>query len=589
MVNSLTKPHVSTSIRAKDHKLTPADSHDAKFSSLWHPQDFIQADIPVANQKPNWERISNYPLDPIPLFRRWSSPTRLIGVSFGNTTRYCLLDIDTGSQYHPQRGLEALRTVLSSLEDIGLVRPLIVRSSASEGLHIYFPLPNPVKTFRLAHLLRQTLEKAGLAIKAGQLEIFPNTKTWKPKGQGFSLYNAHRLPLQQDSYLLDQDLNPQSNKLEQFLIQWEQAAAHQDQETLEQAIAAIKIRNKITLITQDRSRKAEDWYQDEKARIETGWTGPSQTNDLLLAIGRFGRVFNGSLDLEENLAGEALVQYMVERAKNCPGYQEYCRHQHEIEKRCRAWQQSIEDHYSPYRSHPARLRTGLTNEQRSQAAQAKITAAVTELETSNTLPPTTRKRYEAIIPYGISKATLYKYEHLWHPKHYKVSVPSQPEPIPAITDKPPETANPLSSSLVHTPPIRSLGQLQEAPPNQKIASSVDPPPDASQGLTAGTLTGIPEQLLEVPTHPPALNQIPILDTSVSSSLPEVQPSPEELTEFNEWFQLAHRTGIVIDSDVEAGSFWVLTAAGGWEPWTEVSAMFTPRRLRRMLELESRLF
>lgn len=419
----------------------PSDPLSAQFASLWHPWDFIQADIPAPGHKPNWERITAYPLEPRPLMRRWRSPTHLIGVSFGDTTRYCLLDIDLNSQYHPQRHPEALRRLLAALEDIGLVRPLFIQSSSSGGLHIYFPLPCPVRTFHLAHLLRQTLERAGMEIKAGQLEIFPNTKTWKPKGQGISLYNAHRLPLQQDSYLLDADFNLQGNSLVAFLAQWELVANHQDIETLNQAIAQLSLR-KVIPVAQTFSRKAQDWLEDEKARIEQGWTGPGQTNDLLLAIGRFGRVFEG-------LGGKELLTYMIQTATGLPGYREYCGHQHEIEKRCWDWLPLIEEHYSPYCSHPDRQKPkGLSNEARSLQAQERIQTAVAALEGQGALPSGIRSRAEAIAAQGISRQTLYKYKHLWHPDHYQGCEPQ------------PKAPKPLQNKVIHTPPIRSLDPSQ---------------------------------------------------------------------------------------------------------------------------------
>lgn len=445
MVNPLFRTKTEAGPLVGPNKLLPAELPAARFATLWHPWDFIQADTPAPGDKPNWERITTYPLEPRPLFRRWRSTAHLIGVSFGGTTRYCLLDIDLYSQYHPQRHPEALRRLLSVLEDIGLVRPLFVRSSASGGLHIYFPLPSPVKTFHLAHLLRQTLEQAGLEIKAGQLEIFPNTKTWKPQGQGISLYNAHRLPLQQDSYLLDADLNPLGNSLEAFLAQWQLAANHQDQETLEQAIAAVRIQTKIIPLNQPRSRRAEDWYQDEKARIEQGWTGPSQTNDLLLAIGRFGRVFEG-------LAGQDLLDYMIQTATQLPGYRQHCRHRHEIKQRCQEWQPQIEAWYTPYRSHPVRQQPkGPNNEARSQQAQERIKAAVAALERQSQLPAGIRSRTEAIAAHGISRQTLYKYKHLWHPDHYQ-GCESQPK-----------APKPLQNKVIHTPSIRSLAPSQFKP------------------------------------------------------------------------------------------------------------------------------
>src|SRR5918998_681011 len=88
---------------AKESQLTPTEIPAQKFCSYWHP----------------WERVTDYPLEPRSLFNKWRSPAQLIGASFGNTTTYCLLDIDSSSQYHPQNSQEAFELLLSCLEDIG--------------------------------------------------------------------------------------------------------------------------------------------------------------------------------------------------------------------------------------------------------------------------------------------------------------------------------------------------------------------------------------------------------------------------------------------------------------------------------------
>lgn len=561
----------SKSTKLSTLKLTPTELPAAKFTAIWHIWDFLQANIPTAGHKPSWERVTTYPLEPRPLFRRWCSSTELVGVSFGATTGYFLSDIDIRSLYHPQNSRENFRLFLSCLETLGLVRPIIIQSSESGGLHIYFPLAAPVKTFHLAHLVRQTLEQAGLEIKAGQLELFPNTKTWKPQGQGISLYNAHRLPLQQGSYLLDSDLNPQGNDLEQFLTQWEQAAASQDQQILEWAIANTKI-EKVTPITQARSRKAEIWYQDEQSRIQQGWTGPSQTNELLLSIGRFGRVFEG-------LEGEALLSYMVSQAKASPGYRQHCRHQHEIVLRCREWQQQVEQIYSPYRSRPKRPRRGTSNEQRTHQAQQRIKAAVAALEEHKELPQKIKARVQAITSYGIAAQTLYKYKELWYPGIYQQRCEtSLPETDTANLGETPKSPERPPNGRFHTPPIRSLAQPEANPPQLKNTLVPDQtprrPPLTDRGGQSSAASDQPANFQE---------DFKQESRGISPSpVPPSVPSQQDQTEFNEWFTLASRLGLVLDSEFEDDQIWVLTSTGDWLTWVVISSTFTVRRLRLLI-------
>jgi hypothetical protein len=63
----------------------------------------------------------------------------LYGVRFGPTTRYCVLDVDKGSAYHPTRDRFAWRRLVAALEVLGLVQAVLCTSSYSGGLHLYFP------------------------------------------------------------------------------------------------------------------------------------------------------------------------------------------------------------------------------------------------------------------------------------------------------------------------------------------------------------------------------------------------------------------------------------------------------------------
>lgn len=562
-------------------KLTPAELSAQKFCFLWHQWDFIQAPTPVPGKKPAWERVSDYPLEPRSLFRKWRSLNQLIGVSFGDTTDYCLLDLDIGSQYHPRNNQEAFDSLLFSLEEIGLVRPLAIQSSESGGLHIYFPLARSVKTFALANLLIITLESSGFKVAPGQLEIFPNLKTWKPKGQGFSLYNGHRLPLQQSSYLLDRTLNPQGNNLEQFLYQWVQAAAGQDQESLESAIATTKI-HKSTPHNPPRSRKAEDWYQESQAIIAEGFTGFSQTNALIKKIGEFGRVFVGEVEL----AGEALLQYMLDTIKNCPGYQQYCRHKHEIKKRCRHWLPLIEKWYSHYCSRPPRPRTGLTNEERSQAAQSRIKAAVADLEASGSLPQGVKARMSTIAAYGVAAQTLYKFKPLWYPGIYQQTYETLgTEGVSANHPEISNTPEPMQTKGFHTPPIRSFRQFEVAVSDLQVSILFHKTLRRDPSTENGAFALPPNKPLEVQESSPALvDQRPSPPASSQPPVLKGQPSPQEQIEFNEWFQLAQQLGVVIDSDIEEGEFWVLTAEE-WQPYGELASTFSLRYLRRQLGIQ----
>ncbi|MBD2078475.1 hypothetical protein H6G01_00865, partial [Leptolyngbya sp. FACHB-17] len=323
----------------------------------------------------------------------------------------------------------------------GICRTILIRSSWSEGLHLYIPLPHAVQTFGLAQAIKQCLEAQGLTIAPGQLEVFPNCKAYAIPGT-YTEYNAHRLPLQPNSgsCLLDDDYNPISHDLGQFFQQWDIAAAGQDLSELTSAIAISRTNNRNR--RKRHTTIVEDWLQDLRAEIQEGWTGYGQTNHLLKTIACHGVVFEG-------LKGDALAQYVLETATNLPGYEEWCQHQHEIRMRSTVWARSAENYYWALGSDPKRLGNAHGDEGekvvpfnvlRSEDAQRRIKAVVSRLEQEGQFPSTATARAKLIAAEGISTRTLYNHLELWHPIHYqsRSCKTAQPETITAISEPDPE-------------------------------------------------------------------------------------------------------------------------------------------------------
>ena len=82
-----------------------------------------------------------------------------IGKRFSGQTNYCMVDIDRGSPFHPWNDGQAFASLLGTLEDMGLTRPVLVRSSASCGLHIYYPLAQLCRTWEVATALDRHLRQ----------------------------------------------------------------------------------------------------------------------------------------------------------------------------------------------------------------------------------------------------------------------------------------------------------------------------------------------------------------------------------------------------------------------------------------------
>ena len=388
---------VTTARNSKN--LLPADPIEQEFAALFpHLWDWI------FKNADGWHTNSKYPLSPRDLIEKWRSPHDIVGVRLGKETSYLMLDIDAGSQYHPANDEQGLKTILGAIENIGLVRCVSIRSSKSTGLHLYFPLSECVNSFNLACAARHVLEKAGLTVKGGTLEIFPNVKAF---GDSFSLFLGHRLPLQADSYLLNDNYEPYSQSLESFLIAWKTAAASQDMKILNKAIAtAPKPKN----FKAKETGKGTKWRSDLETRIETGWTGEGQTNELMFQIAQYGRVFLGIDDLSE------LAEYTATKSKSCNGFYEYSSHVHEVDRCALDTAKNVMAKYYPYGS-----KAGLTRGDRIAKIKEpkpspldRINAVIAQIK--DQVFQTTRALLETLAKLlNISYSTLYKFKVLWQP------------------------------------------------------------------------------------------------------------------------------------------------------------------------------
>ena len=450
-------------IAIRNDDLLPSDPLAQRLSStfLRNRWDFIYAPVPDPNQpkqkeldwqtehlkqKPEWKTESRYPMKSRVLYHRWADPTEILGVRFDHTTEYGLLDIDVESPYHPKQNPNAITELQIALETIGITRTFLVRSSWSDGLHLYFPLNGAVNTFNLAVAVKFCLQTQGFEVKDGQLEIFPNDKSYGVVTK--ILYKGHRLPLQPEtgSWLLDDDLQAISDQLSDLFRVWDVASIGQDMAELNSALLVAR-QNRLKK-PRRRLNNVEAWRQDLEITIAEGWTDHGQTNHLLKQVGCYGVVF-------KELSGDALIKYIRETATAAPGYAQWCGHQHQIELRSRSWAKAVEKYYWPLGTHAKPRPTANIvpfNQRRSLTAQEEIRAAIALLEEGDRLPEAITARAQAISELaGTSLGTLYRHKELWHPQHQKSEkrcvitdpavdtapiqqpsqpMPKQPDPLP---------------------------------------------------------------------------------------------------------------------------------------------------------------
>lgn len=315
-----------------------------------------------------------FKLDDVAIAHLWNDHRCILGMRPGKYTDKLTIDIDRGSPYLSESSIERIK---KSISLIGLEGSIITQSSCSGGIHIIFPLPDPLESFYLAKIVKNTLESSGFEIKAGILEAFPNLKSDR-----HALYNGIRLPLQPGTgaAILDDSLIPISDSFDYFYDLWHEAIACQDQEKLENLIAGEKGQS-----WQGEKRShggSEKWHQilsDRDDLLEKGWNQHGQTNKILGDLARYGVICEG-------LSGEPLADYIRGTAEKMPGYRKFCGHQKEIGARAIAWARCAEKKYRPHSQcqksdHDAPLPDpGLSNSDRKKDALDRLLSALREME-----------------------------------------------------------------------------------------------------------------------------------------------------------------------------------------------------------------
>ncbi|MBD2024968.1 hypothetical protein [Leptolyngbya sp. FACHB-711] len=397
---------------------------DAFLMLFPHRFDYIWAEHSEPGVKPQWKTESRHPLSD----RLIRQGAYLYGVRFGAETQYALVDIDVTSLYHPSQDPLAVSRIVAALEPLGLVSYLACTSSYSGGLHLYFPFQQSQSSWQLAIVLACLLENAGFKLQPGQLEIFPNPRPFTID-ESYSLFNAHRLPLQTGSYLLNAEWQPVWSNSQTFVQQWQfvQQRNDLDSSTLKRVLKQARRRQYGI------SGKAEKFINDLNTEIERGWTGAGQTNRLLGRITMRSYIFYHVLSGGKPLEGQALIDQIVAVARSLPGYEEWCQHQHEIEHRAEEWARCIENsHYFHFGSQISKLKLEPQdpelvsaieqlpswNERQSVATRDRIKRAIVDLLEKGSLPARPTARFQALLEYGIGGGSLYRHRDLWHPNYF---------------------------------------------------------------------------------------------------------------------------------------------------------------------------
>lgn len=386
-----------------------------------HRWDFIFSPHVPPEAPAQWFTESRYPLTD----RSIEAGEKLYGVRFGSETEYFMLDIDKGSMYHPKRDPFAIRKIIHAFDYLGLTDCIPITSSYSNGVHIYFPLNCKVLTWQLAAVVQHVLSSKGFCIQPSLLEVFPNVREWSDEEHTLlSMYNAHRLPMQAGSYLLSPSWELQVGDFSDFARRWFFCTQRNElsHRVFERLLREISDKEQARRL----SRPAGKFLQDLQTDIAPGWTGRGQTNFLLGRIALRSYVFGHVLEGCRPLSGERLVAAIVNIAQKLPGYETFCRHQHEIRERAEEWARCVENckryfHYGrkqlsqkPPEPEPESKPT--VNQQRMADARERLDLAIAVMLHNDCLPNGITERFEVLTTrFRFSGETLYKHRDLWHP------------------------------------------------------------------------------------------------------------------------------------------------------------------------------
>jgi len=496
-----------------------------------HRGSYLWAEQPGAGDRPDWQTETRHVLSD----RLIQQGAYLYGVRFGQNTHYLMIDIDHGSQAHPAHDPLAIGRIIDALEPLGLVSCVPIRSSYSDGIHLYFPFAHGQKSWAIAQAAESLLQSSGLKLQKGQVELFPN-----PRRCTGSDYNGHRLPLQQGSYLLDNQMEPVLSSRAEFVRRWRLAEA---KNTLTEETLTLTLRQFSRQAPKKLRYSAQKFLNDLNADIEPGWTSCGQTNYILGRIAQREYVFFHALYGGSPLSGERLAARICEVAEDLPGYKQYCHHQYEMFDRCMEFARSIESSgYYPYggnvvlkvvRSDP---KENSWNKQQATEARQRIESALSDMGQKGTLPSGIRNLLYAIKSYGVSAGSFYKNRDLWEgKKQLEPALGAMIRPTLEETEQSENLEPALGAMIRPTLPISLYTADPDVPPKGDDPDLALKAVGESEGLSTSTNEPPPEPPLvgiEFIRH--TLDQIKQRrrqppPSSATSSLP-----PPDENWFNQW-------------------------------------------------------
>ncbi len=330
-----------------DSELTASPRMQQLFKYYFsNPFRIIKAENPRAfgrSGKPKYQTISGHPTRERVLEDWFWDEKVIVGCCPNKYTQFITWDIDNGSDLNPctPEGFANIRRLLSVAEDYGIVGMFPIHSSDSGGIHLIGVFDSRQQTIALGALMERIADEAGFTLKSGQLEAFPNVKTYVPGSnrKHWTGYKGLRLPGQPGTgwQLLNDEFEPIGDSYDTLIRYLDWSAHKNDSEEVfrnsQLAYRLYKNKNKLSS-----PKKLRQWIKELYIELKPGFTDFGQTNALLGVIATLGRI-------EQGYRGQELADFIAEVAMSLPGYETYCQHQHEIYKRAQEWGRSAERFY----------------------------------------------------------------------------------------------------------------------------------------------------------------------------------------------------------------------------------------------------
>ncbi len=315
---------------------------------------------------------------------------------------FLVIDIDTGSPYHPSKDPEAVDDLRKLLISQGIECVIIVESSASRGIHLWAPLPTQ-STPELARWLYRLVTSEGYEVAPGTLELFPNVIS-----QG-KLHNGIRLPLvASDSWILDKNLDHDHQSMERLCGEWVKCLDCN-------AEFMIEFSKPYAQAVTQGGKRAE-----AEGRLKRGFSDHGQTQQLAKDAAYIACL--------EGLKGAALQSRMCSLLAKAPGCKAWSRHWTEIRKG--TYNPDMAKYYSKKGREYLKRHTGggclprstkrdrdpQYNAKKSEQRKSALDSAIRSLHIMAKRFPTKDAAFKYLADYlrettgkGMSKTTFYKH------------------------------------------------------------------------------------------------------------------------------------------------------------------------------------